>query len=89
MDTVITKSGDKYYFTSEDQVYELNEHNFGRLKTIINLPAKVYFRNCPFTFVVYLSETLFEERVNMNACRVGDTQDYEVSFSEVLGKSMV
>ena len=88
MDTVITKSGEKYYFTSEDQVYELNDHNFGRLKTIVTLPAKVYFRNCPFTFVVYLSETLFEERVNMKANRVGDTQDYEVSFSKVPEKVM-
>ena len=89
MDTVITRSGDKYYFTSDDNVYELNDNNFGRLKTIVTLPAKVYFRNCPFTFVVYLSETLFEERVDMKASRVENTNDYQVSFSEILERSMV
>ncbi len=82
MNTVIIKKDDKYYFTSEDRVYELNESNMNRLKIHLSLPSKVYFRNCPFSFIGSLVSSIFEEPVDLNVSRVKDTKDYEATFTK-------
>ena len=83
MDTVITKKGDKYYFTSEDNVYELNENTMPRLKVVVTLPAKVIFRDCPFSFIGSLISELYDMSVNMKVTRIGETSNYEAVFTQV------
>ena len=89
MDTVITKKGDKYYFTSGDNVYELNANTMNRLKIGLTLPAKVLFRDCPFDFIGSLISQLFEESVDMKVTRIKDTNNYEALFSKTKEKGLI
>jgi len=83
MDTVIINKGDKYYFTSSDNVYELNERTVSRLQLKLTLPAKVYFRDCSFSFIRNLVSSLFEEPVDLNVINIPNTNNYEATLTRI------
>lgn len=83
MDAVIIKKGDKYYFTNDDRVYELNEKTISRLKIHLTLPSKVYFKDCPFSFIGSLVYSVFDEPVDLNVSKINGTSDYEAEFTKV------
>ncbi len=88
MATVIIKKYNRYYFTSGDNVYELNDNTLNRLKIGITLPSQVYFRNCPYSFIGNVANLVFDGEFNMEVKRVKGTQDYEAIFTEALKKRM-
>lgn len=88
METVIIKKGEKYYFTSEDQVYELNEATLNRLKVRLTLPTNVLFRDCPFSFIGNIVSTLFDEKVDIAVSRIGETNNYQANFSKSLERHL-
>ena len=91
MSICFIKSGEKYYYTYGDRVYELNERTYDSLKSKVCLPLTVLFRDCPSNFIGNISSFLFgEEPVNMvlreneNPNKYVESYDYEASLSKVI-----
>ena len=82
VDTIIIRSGEKYYFTSDDKVYEINERTLSRLKVRLSHSSDVLFDDCSYEFVGKFISRMFEEPVNLTINKIDGKNRYEVSLND-------
>lgn len=82
MDTTIIKCGEKYYFTSDDKVYEINERTIGRLKTRLSSSSDVVFDDCSYEFIEKFVSKMLCGFVDLSINRINGMSRYEVSYKK-------
>ena len=82
MDTIIIRSGEKYYFTSDDNVYEINERTLSRLKVKLSHSADILFDGCSYEFVGKFISRMFEEPFSLTINKIDGKNGYEVSLND-------
>ena len=82
MDTTIIKCGEKYYFTSEDKVYEINERTTDRLKTRLSSSSDVVFVDCSNEFIENFVSNMLCGFAVLSINRINGMSRCEVSYKK-------